>query len=342
MALALPVCRPLAPTRPARHDLRAHRPSNPGDTLKIYKLLAATFAALVPVLAVQAQAPTMEQVNTTLPEEGAPKAVPGPYAVSIEAAHGNAALRVYRPTDLSPFPARDALPVVVWGHGGCAMENRRSDGFLSTIASHGFLVITTASAAPATAPGSAPAGPPQRATADHLIAGVDWAQKENARDGAPLKGRVDMTHVAVMGQSCGGTLSITAGADARVATIGVFNSGIRTSDDAAANAEAIAPLKKLHGPVLLINGHDRDFATPLSLATFNAINNLPVFYGARHGAGHTATLYHVGGGEYANVASNWVLWQFKADAKASRMFSGPQCELCVDSNWDTDAKRLSN
>jgi len=220
------------------------------------------------------------------------------------------------------------------------MENRRADGFLSTIASHGFLVITTANAAPPATPGGAPAGPPPRATAEHLLAGIDWAEEENQRTGSPLRGKVDMTHVAVMGQSCGGMLSLTAGADPRVTSIGVFNSGAETGDDGKVTAAEREMLRKLHGPVLLINGHERDFLMARSRATFEAINHVPTFYGARHGAGHTATLYHVGGGEFANVASNWALWQFKADAKASRMFSGPQCTLCTDSNWDTDAKRL--
>jgi len=35
--------------------------------------------------------------------------------------------------------------------------------------------------------------------------------------------------VAVMGQSCGGFLSIALGADPRVKTIGVFNSGVQTA-----------------------------------------------------------------------------------------------------------------
>ena len=98
-------------------------------------------------------------------------------------------------------------------------------------------------------------------------------------------------------------------------------------------------LPKLHGPVLLINGHDRDFMTPVSLANFESINHVPVFYGARHGAGHTATVDHPGGGEYANVASNWLLWQFKGNKAAAKMFVGKDCSLCTNSNWDTKSKK---
>jgi hypothetical protein len=58
-------------------------------------------------------------------------------------------------------------------------------------------------------------------------AAIDWAEKENTRDGSPLKGKIAMDKVAVMGQSCGGFLSIALGADPRVKMIGVFNSGVQ-------------------------------------------------------------------------------------------------------------------
>ncbi len=124
----------------------------------------------------------------------------------------------------------------------------------------------------------------------------------------------------------GGALAITLGADPRVGTIGVFTSGARPADPNAppSTFPTTAALKKLHGPVLLINGHERDFMMAQSKATYDAIDALPAFYGARHGAGHTATAYHAGGGEFANVASNWLLWQFKADKKAGAMFTGAE------------------
>ena len=304
-------------------------------------------------LAAIAQMPagfSMEAVNTTLPEEGAPKAVTGKYAVSSGLAIGNDKLRVFRPEKLDNFPKRDKLPVVLWGNGGCAMEVGRGAGFLETVASHGFVVITTASgsapaAAPAAPPPAAPAAagapraggpsgaPRASATAENLRAGIDWAEKENARADSPLAGKIDLKQVAVMGQSCGGRLSLELGADPRVKTIGVFNAGV-TKDQFA------ALLTPLHGPVLFINGGDRDFMLGDSKATYAAIDKLPAFYGSRHGAGHTATMYHVGGGEFANVATNWVLWQFKNDRKAGKMFVGKKCGLCTNENWDTESKRL--
>ncbi len=287
--------------------------------------LTTAFVLTACVSFAQAPGPRADLVRTTLPLEGAPKAIPGPYKVMSEPALGSPGHVVFRPEDLGRFPGKDKLPVMAWGDGGCAINSARYSGFFTTIASHGFLVIGSVPE-----PGAAP----RQQNADDLRKAIAWAEKENARDGSPLKGKVDLEHVAVMGQSCGGFLSITLGSDPRVKTIGVFNSGVQRARPES-NEDA---LQKVHGPVLLINGAERDFLTPASLTTFELIKNVPAFYGARHGAGHTATVDHPGGGEYANVASNWLLWQFKNDKKAAAMFVGDQCELCTNSNWDVRAK----
>jgi dienelactone hydrolase len=212
---------------------------------------------------------------------------------------------------------------MVWGNGGCAINSDRYAGFLSTIASHGFVVLATA-AQPGAAGG--------RATADNIRAALAWAETEQARAGSPLNGKIALDRMSVMGQSCGGFLALELGADPRVDTIGVFNSG--------AQGDAAGTVAKLHGPVLLINGHERDFLMASSEATFDAIQKLPAFYGARKNAGHTATVFHPGGGEFANVASNWLRWQFKGDKTAGRMFAGKDCELCTNPNWVTRSKGL--
>ena len=274
---------------------------------------------------------TREMIERSLPLEGAPLAVPGPYAITSEAAFGSPGLIVFRPTTLDAFPRKDTLPVMVWGNGGCAIEGKRYSEFLTTIASHGVLVMTT----------TAQEGVRQQ-TADHLRAAIDWAEKENARDSSPLKGKIATDKVAVMGQSCGGFLSIALGVDPRVKTIGVFNSGVTPPNPNAPPSPfpTTDALPKLHGPVLLINGHEPDFMMATSKATFDAIDKVPAFYGARHNAGHTATVFHPGGGEFANVASTWLMWTFKNDKKAGAMFVGKNCGLCTNANWDTQSKGI--
>jgi len=275
----------------------------------------------------------MERVNTTLPLEGAPPAEPGPYEVTSESAFGSPGYVLFRPAELDAFPVQDTLPVLVWGNGGCAIDSTRYGGFLRTIASHGFLVLATA-----TVEGEES----RRANADDLLSAIDWAEAENTRVDSPLKGKIDTGRIAVMGQSCGGFLSVTLGADPRVDTIGVFNSGVQPPNPNASDSPfpSTDSLARLHGPVLLINGHERDFLMEASAANFSLINHVPVFYGARHNAGHTATVFHPGGGEFANVAATWLRYHFKDDDAAGKMFVGEHCGLCTNSNWDTDSKGL--
>src|SRR3984885_12844743 len=86
---------------------------------------------------------TREMISRALPLEGAPKAEPGPYQVVSEPAFGAPGLQVYRPEALDAFPKKDTLPVMVWGNGGCGIDSKTFAGFLTTIVSHGVLVVST-------------------------------------------------------------------------------------------------------------------------------------------------------------------------------------------------------
>ena len=300
-------------------------------------IVAAVFLIGAGVCLAQPPGITREMIQRSLPLEGAPLAEPGPYQVTSEGAFDSPGLLVFRPETLDAFPKKDTLPVMVWGNGGCGINSKTFSGFLTTIASHGFLVIGTVPQE----------GSPQRQeTADDMRAAIDWAGKENSRTGSPLKGKIAVDKVAAMGTSCGGFLSIALGADPRVKTIGVLNSGVQQAP--AAQAQGKGPsaqptaeaLTKLHEPVLLLNGGEPDFLMGASATTFDLIDKMPAFYGARHNGGHSATYFHPGGGEFANVASNWLLWSLKADKKAGKMFVGKDCGLCTNSNWDVRSKGI--
>ncbi|HEX6963662.1 MAG TPA: hypothetical protein VF175_17480, partial [Lacipirellula sp.] len=156
--------------------------------------------------------------------------------------------------------------------------------------------------------------------------------------------------------------------DPRVDTIGVFNSGVQppAAADAGGNGRSAGAaggtggraagagsragggaafpttdaLAKIHTPTLYLNGGEPDFMMATSKANFDAINHVPIFYGSRANAGHSATYFHPGGGEFANVAVAWLDWQLKGDEKASAMFVGEKCGLCTNPNWETHAKGL--
>jgi hypothetical protein len=277
---------------------------------------------------------TPDMIRTSLPVEGAPLAEKGAYEVTSEPAFGAPGHVVVRPANLDAFPKKDTLPVIAWGNGGCAIDSKAFMGFMQTVASHGFLVIGTAPIEGA---------PRRQANVDDLRAALNWADRENSRDGSPLKGKIAVNKMAAMGSSCGGFLSIEVGADPRVKTIGVFNSGVMKLDPKNPPPFPIpdvALLAKLHGPVLLVNGNKTDFMMETSKSTYDWLEKKPAFYGSRHGAGHSATFFHPGGGEFANVAWSWAAWQLKGDKKAGAMFVGKDCGLCGNSNWDVEAKGL--
>src|SRR5580704_1879585 len=170
-------------------------------------VVAAAFLAGTGACLAQPAGVTRDMISRALPLEGAPKAEPGPYQVASEPAFGSPGFHVYRPAALDAFPKKETLPLMVWGNGGCSINSTNISGFLTTIASHGVLVIGTVPQE----------GAAQRQeTADDMRAAIDWAEKENVRGGSPLNGKIAMDKVAVMGTSCGGFLSITLGADPRV------------------------------------------------------------------------------------------------------------------------------
>jgi hypothetical protein len=279
----------------------------------------------------------LEQLSIGLPEAGAPRAVVGPFAVETLVPAQAPRLQVYRPRDLARFTGSEALPIVVWGNGGCMADGSNFAGYLSTIASYGFLVVGSSPV-----PGNAQA----RITSTNLIQALDWAQAEGARSGSPLAGRIRGDAVAVMGMSCGGNLALEAARDPRVDTLGMWNSGVwisgemRAGDGTLLSATTKADLDRIHSPTLYINGDKIDPAMANAADDVARLDKVPVFFGSRHGSGHSGTYSHANGGEFANIAVAWLRWQLKGDKEAGRMFTGKDCALCKDPNWTTSSKGL--
>ena len=279
----------------------------------------------------------LKQLSIGLPEAGAPKAIVGPYTVAIDKPANSPGLLVYRPRDLAKFPASDTLPIVIWGNGACLADGTDFAGYLSTIASYGFLVVGTAPVA----------GDPQaRITSTHLVKALDWAQAEGTRKGSPLAGKIKSDAVAVMGMSCGGNLALEAARDPRVKTLGMWNSGVwisgemRTGDGKLLVATTKKDLAFIHGPTLYINGDKIDPAMANAADDVAKLDKVPVFFGSRHGSGHSGTYSHANGGEFANIATAWLRWQLKANKDSARTFTGADCLLCKDPNWTVQRKGL--
>jgi dienelactone hydrolase len=279
----------------------------------------------------------MSNVWSQMPLDGASPAQRGRYEVISEAAVGSPRHIVFRPANLNAFPQADTLPVVVWGNGGCSTDSSPYAAFLTTIASHGFLVLAITHIEGAALFPTDQSVP--RTYDDYtspFLAAFEWAEAESARENSALEGKVATDRMAAMGLSCGAGIAVMLGADPRVDTVGVFDSAAWGSIHLNGDPRSVH-IDRLHGPVLLVYGQ-ASIMMPKSAESFEAINNVPVFYGARRNAEHMLTMDHPGGGEFANVASNWLKWTLKGDAEAGAIFAAERCGLCTNPNWDVRSK----
>jgi hypothetical protein len=294
----------------------------------------------------------------------------GPYDVVVEHDPGLAMHTIYRPAQLT----LNTHPVLVWGNGGCARNGLMFPDFLSEIASHGFVIIADgppgavgagpggpagggagpAGGPPPTGPaaGAAGAGGPPAAgggapgrpgpgagnamvNGTNLIAAIDWLEAEAADADSRFHGRVDVSNVAAMGMSCGGLMSYGASDDPRVATVGIWNSGLFEADHDLYNA--------IHGSVIIVTGGESDIAYANGKRDFEDMpQHVPVFYGVYPSVGHGGTYSQDNGGPYGIAAVAWLKWQLMGDTGATGrgFFLGDACGICRDPNWETDSRSL--
>ena len=256
---------------------------------------------------------------------------------------------IYRPADLTAGNGR--WPVIAWGNGACHNLGNRFRYFLTEIASHGYVVVAIGpigaqlvESKVELTPEEAGRPPGSKSTTNwrQLIEAMDWAERENAREGSAYRGHLDTTHIAVMGQSCGGLQAITASADPRVTTSVIWNSGTFDNNAAALDGTDATrdSLKKLHAPIAYISGDASDVAFKNSNADFALLPKIPAFRAWAKGIGHTGTYREPGGGLFTSVAVDWLDWQLKGNKQAAKRFVGADCGLCTDAAWVAESRDL--
>lgn len=271
----------------------------------------------------------------------------GPYPAIIETDPSLPGHVIYRPADLTPFGG-GKLPVLAWGNGGCADDGTSARHHLAQIASYGYLVVAVGewrsgpgatAPRPMRAPQPAAGLPPAATTADGVKAGIDWALAQNRTEGSRLRGKIDAAALAVAGHSCGGLQAIQVGADPRIKTVLVHNSGIFNDSSQAMPGLPMNKdmLKQLHTPVLYVLGGPADIAYPNGTDDYDRINHIPVML-ADLPVGHGGTFGATMGGAVAHVTIDWLEWQLKGDRVASRTFIGENCRLCSGTDWTIGRK----
>ena len=262
---------------------------------------------------------------------------------------------VYRPAKLAALGSKK-LPIIAWGNGACVNVGNRFRQFLTEIASHGYLVIAIGpigpkemeaapQPVPPPKPGEAVAAPrpptgPPATTASQLIDAINWAIKENTRQGSPYFGRLDTKNIGAMGQSCGGVQAIKASADPCITMTISWNSGLLPTPHPGMENVSKEALANLHAPIAYFNGDPSDIAHNNGKDDFERVNNLPVLFAWCNGVGHSGTYREANGGEFGKVAVAYLNWRLKGDKNAAKMFKGADCGLCPDANWKIFKKKI--
>jgi hypothetical protein len=326
--------------------------------MQLKMTLALTFGAAALVSALVAQESTAEKIRpVSYAQKG--NAPTGPNQVVIEHDQGLVTHTIYRPVNLT-----SKHPLLVWGEGGCAKNGLTFPEYLSEIASYGFVIVADGppvqnaggpgggkgapppdaakGKGPAPAPGAAaakgkgaPGGSGGMTDGTALIAAINWMEKEAKDPKSRFYQKVDATRVAAMGMSCGGLMSYGASADPRVATVGIWNSGLFEKDQKIIGG--------IHSSVIIVTGGETDIAYANGKSDYEVMPpRVPVFYGVYPSVGHGGTYNLDNGGPFGQVAVAWLKWQLQGDngAKGKGYFVGDKCTLCTDSSWQVQSRSL--
>jgi hypothetical protein len=262
---------------------------------------------------------------------------PGPQHQFAVAREGDPSLpdhTILRPANLRAVHFK--LPIVVWGNGGCRDSNEEYHYFLTHFAAYGFLIVAN--------------GPPQNPynpgeltglvnpQPQKLIAGINWAVRENSDPRSHYYLRLDPHRVAVMGQSCGGWETMDASADPRVETSIVWDSGL--------NPYSPSDVTKLHAPVLYAYGGLTDFLNWNAIGSYE-LTAVPTVLADNTGAGHTGMWDSPSPpaqppGPYQNdplvVGAEWLDFTLYGATGGQNFFVGLSCGLCTRQGWTVQSK----
>lgn len=182
-------------------------------------------------LALAMTASTYAQNAPTTLEEGGT----GPYKAVMYEVEGLAEHTIFAPADLSAFSEKNAMPVLVWGNGGCANSPRGHENFLNDIASYGYLVLATGTMPKEGAPRGM-GGMGSQSRSEQQVESMDWAFAQNADPASPFYQKIDTKHICISGMSCGGLQALTNCFDPRVTSIMICNSGLIVQPEGGAPA----------------------------------------------------------------------------------------------------------
>ena len=247
-------------------------------------------------------------------------ASPGPYkSMTMQNTGPKGGYSVYRPDVLAPGGAKH--PIVGWMSGGST--NPSAYPLLPQLATHGFIVVASN-----TTPGIGE----EVDLGKEIIAGIDWAIAENARQDSPFFEKLDTTKLASMGYSMGSLATFTIANDPRLTTTIHISGGNMVTER----------VKNLHAPAAFFCGIPGDSSCNIlsdacDIAAANcdtdfAAATTPVFYGNFPG-GHLGILSAPNQTTIQTEVTAWLRWKLMQDDAIATRFVGDQCTVCRDSHW---------
>jgi hypothetical protein len=229
---------------------------------------------------------------------------PGPFAtMTMDGVGPNNAFTIFRPTTLGESGFKH--PPLTWGNG-ITTTPQTYPILLSTVASHGFVVIANDSST---------------VTAQDLLDGLDWLIKQNDVPGE-FQGKIDVMRAVTMGYSLGGGAALTAASHPNVVVTVAMHP---------------APGAGAHAPVLLFTGDADVVVAPALVDASYAGLNVPAMEVSLAGATHFEPV--LSGGQELAPSIAWLrLWVY-GDQGAKPFFYGDSCTLCK-APWTPQRKNL--
>ena len=255
----------------------------------------------------------------------------GPYKAVMTDDASLPGFTIYRPDDLqSASKVEGALPVVLFGNGGCYRSSQPYAKFLTEIASHGYVLMAVGEWRTEQDPDEAKIwemddekSSLKTNDAKSLVnIALNWLEKENQRTGSEFYQTVNTQNVAAMGYSCGGVQALLMGAlgEKRIKTVVGMNTGIFKEEGPLSGMIQKADLQKLSTPIIYMLGGEADDAAPNGRDDFKVINHVPVVLATYPSVGHLATYQDHQGGAFGQMARTWLDYQLKGQKQYEKLF----------------------
>ena len=255
----------------------------------------------------------------------------GPYKAVMTDDESLPGFTIYRPGDIqSASKVEGALPVVLFGNGGCYRSSQPYAKFLTEIASHGYVLMAVGEWRIEHDPDEAKVWEldDEKSTlktndAKSLVnTALNWLEKENQRAGSEFYQTVNTHNVAALGYSCGGIQALIMGTlgDKRIKTVVGMNTGAFIDGGPLNGMITKDDLQKLTTPIIYMLGGEKDDAAPNGRDDFKRINHVPVVLATYPSVGHTATYQDHQGGAFGQMARTWLDYQLKGKKQYENLF----------------------